>query len=307
MEEQTPWKGYCFRSKGNETTRELSSFDKTNTIPIPYQNSEHQPYKVTITHVANSGKVTMKANCDGSLVIGSNNNAEYSWASAEQTLLLGCYQKIDGVKGRFWKGTIYDFTIHEKVLSDAEIYDYLSVEYNDTYDLQSEIVFDGTYGIDTGIRLFDEPKDFTLFLHADTSQENGLDIPVFHCMYEKTPYKGLSYQVASGLNSYKIAGNFEYPAGAYSTTYQEKNESVKTCIVCKNGIITKIKCKTGINGEINDLVVTTNSYSKVEQSLMLGCYQTITGERGRFWKGTIYDFKVYNRALSDEETTALFE
>jgi len=42
-------------------------------------------------------------------------------------------------------------------------------------------------------------------------------------------------------------------------------------------------------------------YVAVPENLLLGCYQTTTGGKGRFAKGILNDCRIYNCTLSDEQ------
>lgn len=46
------------------------------------------------------------------------------------------------------------------------------------------------------------------------------------------------------------------------------------------------------------------TFSPIQESLLIGCYQDSTGTKGRFWKGTVNQADVYNKALSEDEITA---
>ena len=48
----------------------------------------------------------------------------------------------------------------------------------------------------------------------------------------------------------------------------------------------------------------TNTFSN---TILLGAYRDSRDVKGRYWKGTINSFTVYDRVLTDEEANALFE
>ena len=54
-----------------------------------------------------------------------NNNGTFR--SSQNNLLIACYQNASGTKGRFWRGTIQDFTILSDVVSDSAVTEYLGV------------------------------------------------------------------------------------------------------------------------------------------------------------------------------------
>ena len=179
------------------------------------------------------------------------------------------------------------------------------------YSLPEETVFNGTSDyIDTGVKLFDTAKDFTILLHANTSAINGANIPIFHCLNESSPYPGLGIQASNNnVKLNRLVCNDDYVSadgtlfGAYSQYETSRNESVKYCIIAEKGVITRYVTKEGTAGSV-DRTVFDNTYTSIPQNLLLGCYQKTDGTKGRFWNGTLYDFKIYNRVLSDDEIMA---
>lgn len=164
--------------------------------------------------------------------------------------------------------------------------------------------------IDTGIKLFDVADDWTIYFAVDLTQgatQTGTNIPVFHCIYEITPWPGIAFQ---GGNNKTYAGN--YNKGNWSNI--KITSGIETyyqgCVVCENKFVKHIYDKSSSAEEMRELAVinTTNFNENVKKaSLLLGCYQDANGTKGRFWKGTIYDFIVYGRALSENEANKLFQ
>ena len=178
-----------------------------------------------------------------------------------------------------------------------------SIDNNDIiYQLPKETTFNGTSDyINTGIKLFDVTDNFTMYIRVDLSQSNDTNIPCFHCLYEQNPYYGLALQ-----NGF-LVGN-----GAlthYTPTQLLMKDNQQIVVVYDNKVITRGYYKNSLlSPNIQTLSMYSNEFHEemTKPYLILGAYQTITGEIGRFWKGTIYDFKVYNRVLSDDEINDLF-
>lgn len=182
---------------------------------------------------------------------------------------------------------------------------------NILYKLPVATEFDGIDDhIDTGIKLFDVSDDWTIYFAVDMTQgatQDANNIPVFHCIYELSLWPGISFQ---GGNNKIYAGR--YSGGNWSNI--AINSGMETyyqgCVVCENKFVKRIYDKTSSAEEMRELVVnnTTNFTENVKKaSLLLGCYQDVNGTKGRFWKGTIYDFVVYGRALSENEANKLFQ
>lgn len=179
------------------------------------------------------------------------------------------------------------------------------------FKLRNTTDFDGIDDyVDTGIKLFDVADDWTIYFVVDLSQgvtQTRTNIPVFHCIYELSPWPGISFQ--GGLSKL-YAGR--YTGGNWSNT--EVPVSGKTyyqgCVICKDKFVKYIYDKTSPTTEMRELIInnTTIFNENVKKAtLLLGCYQDFNGTKGRFWKGTIYDFVVYNRALTTDEINDLFQ
>lgn len=169
------------------------------------------------------------------------------------------------------------------------------------YSLPEETTFNGTSDyIDTGIQLFDTPKDFTIVLDADLSQSGQTrNDPVFHCINETDSWRGLSLQYVSGTQ-YMFGGATDDLNG-YANGIPASSR-IKFVIIATKGVISDIQYRAD-SGDLVDCNVLADSYYAHSFNLLLGCYQTTTGVKGRFWKGTLYDFKVYDYAFSDDEIT----
>lgn len=177
------------------------------------------------------------------------------------------------------------------------------------YRLPQETIFNGINDcIDTGIKLYDITNGtFTIYFRADTSDGSNSSLdPVFYCVYEASPWPGICFQSMNG-SSYYYAGCPD-TSGGYTSDSISSSDNYQGCVVCENGIITKIKSKIG-NQTINNLSIFSHSAHDSARlaTLLLGCYETIDGTKGRFWKGTIFDFIVYNKVLNDEEINNLFK
>ena len=164
--------------------------------------------------------------------------------------------------------------------------------------------------VDTGIKLFDVADEWTIYFAADLSQgaaQTGSNIPVFHCIYELIPYPGIAFQ---GGNDKLYVGN--YNGGYWSNTRVPVSGKTyyQGCIIFKDKFAKHIYDKTSPTTEMRELIidnVTKFNENVKKATLLLGCYQDVNGTKGRFWKGTIYDLVVYNRALTTDEINDLFQ
>ena len=179
------------------------------------------------------------------------------------------------------------------------------------FKLRNTTDFDGIDDyVDTGIKLFDVADDWTIYFAADLSQgvtQTGDNIPVFHCIYEITPWPGISFQ---GGFAKAYAGRYSNGDWSATKVYISGTTYYQGCVICKDKFVKHIYDKTSPTTETRELIInnTTNFNENVKKAtLLLGCYQDVNGAKGRFWKGTIYDFVVYNRALTTDEINDLFQ
>lgn len=161
------------------------------------------------------------------------------------------------------------------------------------YSLQQETTFNGTSDyVDTGVKLYDVEKDYTLLVDFTQGSTSGQQMLV-HCMKEVNPYPGLALQKPNGNTVIDIDG-----------------VSVRTNAASKEGTHNKIVLVLNTqtkqedlytNSPLQHLSSTYSSITTFDKNLLLGCYQEDNGTKGRYWNGTIHNCKVWNRALTDEE------
>lgn len=161
------------------------------------------------------------------------------------------------------------------------------------YELPEATSFNGTSDyIDTGIKLFDTAKDFTIVCSADFSALAS-GICLFHCMNEAAPYPGVSLDGNSGVRICYIGDR------SVTTSISNKADVKVLALRFKAGALDAIRYKNA-SGEIVTVAHnTTAKYAEVTQNLLLGAYQTTAGVKGRYYKGTINSFVVYDLYLDE--------
>ena len=161
------------------------------------------------------------------------------------------------------------------------------------YELPEATSFNGTSDyIDTGIKLFDTAKDFTIVCSADFSALAS-NICLFHCMNEVAPYPGVSLDGNSGVRICYIGDR------SVTTSISNKADVKALALRFKAGALDAIRYKNA-SGEIVTVAHnTTAKYAEVTQNLLLGAYQTTAGVKGRYYKGTINSFVVYDLYLDE--------
>ena len=154
--------------------------------------------------------------------------------------------------------------------------------------------------VDTGVKLFDTNKAFSIYINFNGSDGNHSEnTTVLHCMYEHSPYNGLAIDIFRGrYRIVSLSSTLDTTVGymlkdnqRYLITHEENSE-----------IIEVYNCATGETTPLNH----THSSALTNLTLTLGAYTSPTGERGRFWRGTINSIKVWDRVVTKYEVTAIF-
>lgn len=303
MKEESPYPGMTIQMQGDTPNGFVVSHG-SNQLQI---GDNIQPFislgKRTKLVIVKNGTI-MKA-------YSSNNvgkECTYNYTSIDQTLLLGAYQATNDTKGRFFKGTIHEFSIKNTVYTNEQINDYLGAVVAPVadvdYSLATPTTFNGTSDfIDTGVKLFNTAKDFTIYIDFTSGTSNKENASVFHCIYEVSPYRGLCLNSNTGAlaGTYFLGGQDFVKSNA---AYLGSIGAGKYLIEFKNGVISKVLNSSG-ELVIKDEAKTNSPYVQVNQNLLLGCYQTTDGTKGRYWNGTINKFNVWFRVLSESEISSL--
>lgn len=167
------------------------------------------------------------------------------------------------------------------------------------YSLPEETVFNATSTyIDTGVALLSTDQDFTIALDVTpaASQVNNY-ATIFHCMHEESPYPGLAFM------AYNTGNTFYIPKGNNSSTIGQNpyliSESIRTkVVIIKEGTTLSAYSSNNVTGSSN------YTYTQMSDNLLIGAYQTTNGTKGRYFSGTVHDFKIYNKVFTSEEKDA---
>ena len=170
------------------------------------------------------------------------------------------------------------------------------IQANKLYSLPQQTTFTGSNNINTGVKLFDTRKDWTIVLYGymnNTLQPQNTAI--LHCMYEGDDgdYPGLSIQSTQDGN-FLLMGTLDYFPGKGIST-----NTFKIAIVCEDGLVTRLKRID--NFGVESYKATSANYVPVYKDLILGSYQDENMNYGRYWNGTLYICDVYDKALNGGE------
>lgn len=178
------------------------------------------------------------------------------------------------------------------------------------YRLAESTTFDGTNYIDTGVQLFAENKPFTVVVDWEHGASEFMteSHTVAHCMNEARPWNGFVMQYSNSVGIFEMQvtqrEKVEVKSGSDSMTTSTFARFKAVVRKASDGVVT-ISRRYNDTGDVLKTSGST-TYTKVDQTLLLGCYQTTGGTKGRFAKGVMHEAIVYDRALSDDEVNALF-
>ena len=210
------------------------------------------------------------------------------------------FDAYPGIPGRDYNNfkQIRKFAVERYNYTDDCIEEMITeeIQANKLYSLPEQTTFTGSNNINTGIKLFDTPKDWTIVLYG--YMENTVqpqNTAILHCMYEGDDgdYPGLSIQSNQDGN-FLLMGTLDYFPGKGIST-----NTFKIAIVCEDGLITRLKRID--NFGVESYKATSANYVAVDKDLILGSYQDENMNYGRYWNGILYVCDVYDKALTGGE------
>ena len=168
---------------------------------------------------------------------------------------------------------------------------------NVLYTLPQEKVFNGTSDfVDTGVQLFKTDQDFTITMHVTADNDQVQDTAcILHCMKEQSPFPGITFH-KSGASKFGLAPGSNTSAMTDLIDYGQRTKVV----IVKNGTTIKVYTSNGTNKE------SAYNFTSIEQTLLLGAYQPISGNKGRFFKGTIHEFSIIKGVYTAEQISNYF-
>ena len=174
------------------------------------------------------------------------------------------------------------------------------------YAITEPRTFNGTSDyIDTGIKLFDTAKTFTIFVdYATTTPTSNNQATIFHCLHEVSPFRGLCLMGIANTGLYFIGGQ----AGGQNSYATDIPATGKYLISFVDGVINKIVTvdSSGVLVHSATDIGANNPYVQISENLLLGCYQSTSGAKDRYWSGTINKFAVWYKQLTENEINKVF-
>ncbi len=168
--------------------------------------------------------------------------------------------------------------------------------------------------VDTGIKLFesaDGAKDYTIIIsqrpHSTTDISAKDTYCLLHCMEESDPYPGLS--IAGEAKSYGIHVFERHAPELIASSFGFDIYNTYVFAIQVSGKRAWAKVRNANNGAYIESKgwVDIADYAAVDKSLLIGGYQTSNGTKGRFWDGTVYFCKIYDKLLTEEQINKIME
>lgn len=173
------------------------------------------------------------------------------------------------------------------------------------YAITEPRAFNGTSDyIDTGIKLFDTAKTFTIFVDYASTTPLEKQSVILHCIHEASPYRGLCIMKNSNDASYFIGGQ-SLGQNVYASNVPGNG---KYLISFVNGVINNVVTVDDSDGFVYLATdaASNNPYAQISENLLIGCYQNTSGTKGRYWSGTINKFGVWYKQLTEAEINQVF-
>lgn len=172
-------------------------------------------------------------------------------------------------------------------------------ELGNLYRLPAETVFSGDDYIDTGVKIVEKDSDFTIAFSVTPGVQTSTAAQIFNCQIEASGYPGICFSIRNNSSDpyYRLA----YPSGSNNTN-APKNTTDPFKVVITHKKDTKLfVMKTLYNGIVangsgNDLAV---SNFICDYNLIIGAWRDTSGNKGRYWIGTMHDFYIDDYVWDD--------
>lgn len=185
------------------------------------------------------------------------------------------------------------------------------------YLLPEATYFDGSSTvIDTGVKLFDTPKDFTIFIDLTVTDEqyNAMKAnqsAVFGVSknesWRTSPLRVIS--TAGCFASVQSWGNSNLLSEESDNSWGHTWNTIdKLVLVFAGGVLQFGKYHKSTNNRVKEITANANNvYTACDDTLFIGAAPTDTEAGGckNYFTGTVNDFRIYNRAMTEDEVLAL--
>lgn len=172
------------------------------------------------------------------------------------------------------------------------------------YELSEPLVCDGTSTYkDTNIKLLSPgniSKDWTMLVEFTPTQlPTGGNNSIVHCMNEVSPYPGVNIDINNNNRRVVIPNNNIIYTGPAPTI----NNSIQYALIKQGNLFTLYDNIGTVLGNAE----TAGNITSVNQTLLLGAFQDTSGNKGRFFNGTINKFKLVEEIYTVQQIKQYFD
>ena len=174
------------------------------------------------------------------------------------------------------------------------------------YLMPEATTFDGTFFIATGVSVFDTPRDFTIYVDINATDDQGTDAIFIGGDYRMSDVFRVANQ--GGYMAVLVGGARQKTDSEISGNWNHKWSRIShIALVFKQGVFQFGKYRYSTNGSVSNINATENLvYKKLDCALTIGAQKASDGVNYlNPWKGTVNDFRIYNRAMTEDEVLAL--
>ena len=154
--------------------------------------------------------------------------------------------------------------------------------------------------LDTNQAILSTDSDFTIFVKFKGSANNnvtsGKAYDFLHCIKEVSPWPGIGIDIYNG--KYRLCALQNTVLTEIDGTDERER---KFFIDHTNG-----SNSINLTGDLGNLSLSGTWYN-VNQTLIFGANRTTSNVFTKYWSGEIYQILIYNRVLTDEEKTSIYE
>jgi hypothetical protein len=195
-------------------------------------------------------------------------------------------------------------------------------EPNLLYKIPSALTLNGTSDyLDTNFKLMKTKQSFTIvtsFVDDNGVFANNQNATLYHCMVENDAegkYPGVSlhftcYQSGSQtkIMQFSYNGNSNNDTrSAYFDTIPNTSLGSARAVFVYNATNNKMSAYTKIGGTVYSDTKTAGTFYSIDNTLLIGAYRTFEDVKGRFFKGTINELKIYDYAFDETAAMAYVE
>lgn len=164
------------------------------------------------------------------------------------------------------------------------------------------LTFTGNNFVDTGVKLWDSAKKFTILISYQSYMSGGNDYyTIFGSEYHQQPFAG--FVIDMNITAYgdnPVLGRAG-GSGNMIAPHLTSMKDYKKCTVLKNEGLKRTVFSNDKYPDGIDVSPTTLYYHN--QTALLGCAMN----KSRYWNGIVYTCNIYDQALTNEQIVSLMK